>query len=72
MPAGPATGGGYRGAGHPLHDPGAGGALLQRAGLHPPQGQLHSGQGEDENGQGLHDCAASPAPCERNFPRGGQ
>ena len=52
------------GTGHPVHDPCAEGALLQRGRLRPPEEQLHPDQRQDGAGQGTHGRAASPAPRE--------
>ena len=54
------------GAGHPVHDPRAEGALLQRGGLHPPEEQLHPHQGKDGPCKAGYGCAASPAPRQRD------
>ena len=62
----PQPGRGHAGTGHPVHDPCAEGALLQRRGLHPPEEQLCADQGKDGAGKAGHGRAASPAPRERD------
>ena len=56
----------HAGAGYPVYDPRAEGALLQRGGLHPPEEQLCADPRKDGTGQAHHGGAAPPAPCERD------
>ena len=57
-------------AGHPVHDPRAERALLQRGRLHPPEKQLHPDQRENGTGKAPYGCAAPPPPRERDHPGG--
>ena len=55
---------------HPLHDPRAARALLQRGGLPPPEGQLHPDARRSWPGRkSEHAHPAPPAPRERDLRR---